>query len=110
MGGRPPGPDPNDQAEKAHVALSASTAQVDERREVTKHDEDEGEHGQKLLHELDALFVDSFGKDEDDDLPPEEEHDEDCDCGFCGPCGAWAFARGQHPAQLRGDFRSTSAA
>ena len=47
-----------------------------------------------LMQELDALL-----DERDDDLPPEEEHDEDCDCGFCGPCGAWAFARGEHPAQ-----------
>ena len=77
------------------------------RREPTKHGVEKGGDGEKLLQELDALFDDaqddSSHDESEDELPPEEEHDDDCDCGFCGPCGAWAFARGQHPRQ-RAEF------
>ena len=97
-----------DRDESAHVDAPTLPSQVDERREPSKHDAEKG--GDKLLKELDALFQDAqdvasdedccyCGPDDDGDLPPEEEHDEDCDCGFCGPCGAWAWARGEHPRQ-----------
>jgi hypothetical protein len=75
-----------------HVAFAAT--QADARRESNGSDDG---CPRELLKEIVKRL-----DDEQDDLPPEEEHDDDCDCGFCGPCGAWAFARGEHPAQRPG--------
>ena len=57
----------------------------------------------RIVKMLDELFHDDCagGCDCEECDPEEEGHEEDCDCGGCGPSGSWAFRRGEHIAQAR---------
>ena len=67
--------------------------------QVSERDEIEG----RIVKMLDELFHDDCagGCDCEECDPEEEGHEDDCDCGGCGPSGSWAFRRGEHVAQLR---------
>ena len=88
-----PEPDPAALAKRPRLDRVPPTSQVGDRDEI------EG----RIVKMLDELFHDDCagGCDCEECDPEEEGHEEDCDCGGCGPSGSWAFRRGEHIAQLR---------
>ena len=89
-----PEPDPAALAKRPRLDRVPPTSQVGERDEV----------GARIVTMLEELFhdnVDGVGCDCEECQPEEFDHDDDCDCGGCGPAGLWAARRGVHVAQLR---------
>ena len=88
-----PEPDLAAHSKRPRLDRPQPTSQVGERDEV----------GARIVEMLEELFHDECagGCDCEECDPEEEGHEDDCDCGGCGPAGSWAFRRGQHVAQLR---------
>ena len=88
-----PEPDPCALAKRPRVDRLPPTSQVGESDEVKE----------RIVRMLDELFhdVDAGGCGCSECDPEEDGHEDDCDCGGCGPCGSWAYRRGEHLAQLR---------
>ena len=88
-----PEPDPCALAKRPRVDRPPPISQAGECDEVEA----------RIVKMLDELFHDDCagGCDCEECDPEEEGHEEDCDCGGCGPSGSWAFRRGEHVAQLR---------
>ena len=89
-----PEPDPEALAKRRRVNRVPPTSQVGKGDDV----------GARIIKMLDELFhdnVDGTACDCDECDPEEYDHDDDCDCGGCGPSGNWAYRRGEHIAQVR---------